>query len=149
MVADLFTSGMNLFTGMTSRQEISVGLMFLLFNGYVLLEAAALGAFYVSTRPRRGRPNTASLWYLVAAFWVMWSFVSCVWASPAEKAFVDADNPDVARQNDLFNLHADRFQKVIMGICFSLLGVVCMAIGAALSRKQRRVAEQRLLFEGA
>ena len=138
---------MNLFNGMSDHQILSAILMFLLFNFFVVLEVIALAAFYVSTRPRRGRVLTAPILYAVAALWFMLSFVSTVWAAPAEKAFTDADNPDIGAHDNLFNLHADRFQKVLIGLSFAAVGVLCMLVGAALGSRQRRVAAQRALLE--
>ena len=138
---------MNLFTGMTDRQILSALLEFLLFNFFVVLEVIALAAFYVSTRPRRGRVRTAPIFYAIAAFWFLMCFISTVWAAPAEKTFVDADNPDLKVRDNLFNLHADRFQKVIIGLCFAAVGALCMLIGAALGSRQRRSAAQRALVE--
>jgi len=130
---------MNLFTGMTDRQIISAVLMFALFNLWVLLEAGALAAFYVSSRPTRGgRVRTASALYLVAAFWFMWSLISTVWAAPAEKAFVD--------NGAMFS--GDRFGKVIVGVVFMVFGLVFMAAGAMANAAQKREAARQALATG-
>lgn len=131
---------MNLFTGMSDRQIISAVLMFALFNFWAMLEAAALAAFYVSSRPTRGgRVRTASLMYLVAGFWFMWSLISTVWAAPAEKSFVDADGTMFA---------GDRFVKVIVGLVFMLIGLGCMAAGAIAGAAQKREAARQSLVSG-
>lgn len=127
---------MNLFTGMTNHQIISAGLMFGLFNLFAACEAAALAAFYISSRPTRGgRVRTGSAWHLVAAFWFMWCFVATVWAAPAEKAFVDDHGTLFA---------GDRFFKgVIPGLVFMVLGLLCMAIGAMATGAQKREAARQ------
>ena len=140
---------MNLFNGMTDRQILSAILTFLLFNFYVVLMVVALGAFYLSSRPRRGRVRTAPILHFTAALWFLMCFISMVWAAPAEKSFVDADNPDINAHDNLFNLHADRFQKVIIGLCFAFVGVLCMLAGAWLGSRQRREIAQRALVEAA
>ena len=130
---------MNLFTGMTDRQIISAVLMFALFNLWVLLEAGALAAFYVSSRPTRGgRVRTASALYLVAAFWFLWSLISTVWAAPAEKAFVDSGT--------MFS--GDRFVKVIVGLVFMVFGLVFMAAAAMANAAQKREAARNALATG-
>jgi hypothetical protein len=134
---------MNLFTGMTDRQILSAVLMFALFNFFVVLEVVALAAFYVSTRPRRGRVRTAPILYAVAALWFLMCFVSTVWAAPAEKAFVDADTPP---GDALFQ--GARFQKVLIGLVFAAIGIGCMLAGAVVGGRQKRVAAQRALLEG-
>ncbi len=131
---------MNLFTGMTDRQIISAVLMFALFNFWVMLEAGALAAFYVSSRPsHRGRVRTASLWYLVAAFWFMWSLISTVWAAPAEKSFVDPNGTMFA---------GDRFVKVIVGLVLMVIGILCMLVGAVSNAAQKREAARQTLISG-
>ena len=135
---------MNLFTGMTDRQILSALLTFMLFNFFVVLEVIALAAFYVSTRPRRGRVRTAPILYAVAAFWFLMCFISTVWAAPAEKSFLDADTPP----GDALFAGA-RFQKVLIGLGFAAIGILCMLAGAVLGAQQKRAAAQRALLEGA
>ena len=135
---------MNLFNGMSDRQILSALLMFLLFNVFVVLEVIALAVFYVSTRPRRGRVRTAPILYAIAAVWFVMCFISTVWAAPAEKSFIDADTPP----GDALFAGA-RFQKVLIGLVFAAIGVACMLAGAALGSRQRRIAAQRALLEGA
>lgn len=131
---------MNLFTGMTDRQIISAVLAFVLFNLWVLLEAGALAAFYVSSRPsHRGRVRTASGWYLVAAFCFMWSLISTVWAAPAEKAFVDANGTMFA---------GDRFFKVIVGLAIMVVGLFFMVVGALANAAQKREAARQSMVTG-
>ena len=132
---------MNLFNGMTDRQILSVALDFLLFNGFVALEAIALAAFYVSSKPRRGRVRTASLWHVVAALWFLMALISTVWAAPAEKAFIDAASPS----ETLFA--GERFQKVIIGLVFAAIGIGFMLFGAIHGSRQRREAAQQALLE--
>ena len=132
---------MNLFNGMTDRQILSVGLDFLLFNGFVALEAIALAAFYVSSKPRRGRVRTAALWHVVAALWFLMALISTVWAAPAEKAFID----DASPSETLFA--GERFQKVIIGLGFAAIGIGFMLVGAIHGSRQRREAAQQALLE--
>jgi len=130
----------NLFTGMTDRQIISAVLMFALFNFWVLLEAVALAAFYISSRPSRGgRVRTASAMYLVAGFWFMWSLISTVWAAPAEKSFVDTNGTMFA---------GDRFTKVIVGLVFMAIGIACLLMGAVMGAAQKREAARQSLVTG-
>ena len=132
---------MNLFSGMTDHEVISAILAFALFNAFVVLEVIALAAFYVASRPRRGRVLTASLWYIGAAIVFMVCLISTVWAAPAEKAFIDAAVPD----EPFFNRSADHFQKVIWGGGFALLGITLMVAGALhIGMQRRRLAEEEL-----
>jgi hypothetical protein len=132
---------MNLFNGMTDRQILSVALDFILFNGFVALEAMALAAFYVSSKPRRGRVRTAALWHMVAALWFLMSIISTVWAAPAEKSFINSDDGSEA----LFS--GVRFQKVIWGLGFAAVGILCLIIGAVHGARQRRAWAQQALLE--
>jgi hypothetical protein len=122
---------MNLFKGLTEAQIVSFFLMFALFNAFVVLEAIALAAFFVTSRPIAGRVRSAAVWHVVAAAWFMLCFVSTVWAAPAEKSFV---NP----QGTLFDPRYDRFQKVIVGLVFAAIGIVCLAVGALRGIQQKR-----------
>lgn len=134
-------AAMNLFTGMTDREILSVALTFVLFNSYVVLEVVALAAFYVTSRPRRGRLRTAALWHAVGALWFMLSFVSLVWAAPAEKSFIDPDHGE-----QLFA--GERFTKVLIGLGFAAVGIGCLIAGAiTAARQKRRAAESALLEE--
>jgi hypothetical protein len=131
---------MNFFTGMTDRQIWSAVLMLGLFTFWALCEAAALAAFYISSRPSRGgRVRTASLLHLLAAFWFMWSLISTVWAAPAEKAFVDANGT-------MFS--GDRFTKVIVGLVFMVFGFISMIAGAIGAGAQKREATRESLARG-
>lgn len=135
---------MNLFAGLTDHEIVSTLLGFLLFNGYVVLLAIALAAFWVSSRPRRGRVGTAPIWHFIAALWVMLSFVSMVWAAPVEKSFLDADGHPLTEPF----FQGARFEKVIIGLCFAAVAVLCMIIGAVQSGKQKRAAAQQALRAG-
>ena len=131
---------MNLFTGMTDRQILSVALTFILFNFYVVLEVVALASFYVTSRPRRGRVRTAAIYHAVAGAILMLSFVSTVWAAPAEKSFIDPDHGE-----KLFA--GDRFTKVVIGLVFAAVAVLCMLVGGAVAARQRRAVAQAALLE--
>jgi hypothetical protein len=132
---------MNLFTGMTDHQVVSTILGFLLFNGYVVLLVISLAAFWVTSRPRRGRVRVSAIWHMVAAFWMMWAFISTVWAAPVEKSFIDAD-----QVSEPF-FQGVRFQKVIIGLLFAAVAVACMLIGAVRAGREKRAAAQRALRE--
>lgn len=133
---------MNLFSGMTDHEIVSAILSLLLFNGYVVLMVIALAAFWVTSRPRRGRVRVSAIWHMVAAFWMMWAFMSTVWAAPAEKSFIDASQQPL----EPF-LQGERFQKVIIGLLFAAVAVACMVIGAVRSGREKRAAAQRALRE--
>jgi NADH:ubiquinone oxidoreductase subunit 6 (subunit J) len=135
---------MNLFQGMTNHEVVSSILGFALFNGYVVLLVISLAAFWVGSRPRRGRVRTAALWHLGAALWLMLAFVSTVWAAPVEKSFINADAP-----GEPF-LAGERFGKVVIGLAFAAAGVLCMIVGAIRGGRQKRAeAQNALLAEGA
>jgi hypothetical protein len=130
---------MNLFTGMTDRQIISAVLMFALFNLFVICEAGALAAFYISSRPTRGgRVRTGALLHIVAAILFFIALVSTVWAAPAEKSFVD--------NGTMFA--GDRFIKVIVGVVFMALGLATMIAGAVVTAGQKREAARQSLVNG-
>jgi hypothetical protein len=127
---------MNLFTGMTDRQIISAVLMFALFNLFVICEAGALAAFYISSRPTRGgRVRTGSLLHLAAAILFLIALVSTVWAAPAEKSFVD--------NGTMFA--GDRFIKVIVGLVFMAAGLATMLFAAVVTAGQKREAARQSL----
>jgi len=131
---------MNLFTGLTDRQDISAVLMLVLFTAFAMCEAAALAAFYVSSRPTRGgRVRTGSLWHIVAGLMFLVSVISTVWAAPAEKSFVDANGT-------MFS--GDRFVKVLVGIAFMLIGLACMVVGAIVTGAQKRESARQSLASG-
>jgi hypothetical protein len=134
----------NLFAGMSQHEIVSSILGFVLFNGYVVLLAVCLAAFWVSSRPRRGRVRSASLWHMGAALWIMLAFVSTVWAAPVEKSFV---NPEVAGEP---YFSGDRFAKVLIGLGFAAVGVLCMVTGAIqIGRQKREAARKAVLAEAA
>jgi hypothetical protein len=134
----------NLFSGMSQHEIVSSILGFVLFNGYVVLLAISLAAFWVSSRPRRGRVRVASLWHMGAMVWFMLAFISTVWAAPVEKSFVDpsqAGEPYFA---------GERFRMVLVGLGFALVGIACMVAGAVrLGRQKREAARKALLAETA
>ena len=132
---------MNLFTGMTNHEVVSSFLGFLLFNGYVVLLVISLAAFWVTSRPRRGRVRVSAIWHMVAALWMMLAFISTVWAAPVEKSFIDAD-----QVSEPF-FQGVRFQKVIIGLLFAAVAVACMLIGAVRAGREKRAAAQRALRE--
>jgi hypothetical protein len=134
----------NLFSGMSQHEIVSTILGFLLFNGYVVLLAISLAAFWVTSRPRRGRVRVASLWHMGAMVWFMLAFISTVWAAPVEKSFVDASQPS----EPYFT--GDRFVKVLIGLGFAVMGILCMVAGAIqLGRQKREAARRAVLAETA
>ena len=129
----------NLFNGMTDHEIVSAILMFVLFNFYVVLLAGALVAFYVSSKPRRGRVRTAALWHMGAAVVFLFCMITTVWAAPAEKSFIDTDLRETFFQGE-------RFQKVIIGLVAAAVGVGLMLVGIISGSRQRRRAAQEALF---
>ncbi|HEY6377861.1 MAG TPA: hypothetical protein VI316_01645 [Candidatus Dormibacteraeota bacterium] len=130
---------MNLFTGMTDHEIISALLMFALFNLYVMLLAAALVAFYVSSKPRRGRVRTAALWHMGAAVVFLFCLITTVWAAPAQKSFIDADLAETF-------FKGERFQKVVIGLVAAVVGVGMIIVGLVRGSRQRREAAQEALL---
>ncbi|HET9052022.1 MAG TPA: hypothetical protein VFO60_09975 [Candidatus Dormibacteraeota bacterium] len=135
---------MNLFSGMSDHEVISTILDFALFNAFVALEAIALAAFYVTSRPRRGRVLTASLWHVAAASVFLMCFVSTVWSAPAEKSFINSAVGD----EPFFDLSDARVQKVVIGLVMAAVGVALMVVGAVHARAQRRARAQEALLAG-
>jgi amino acid transporter len=134
---------MNLFSGMTDRQILSAVMTFVLFNGYVVLMVIALASFYVTSRPRRGRVRTAPILHIVAVVWFLMALISTVWAAPAEKSFIDADTPP---GDHLFA--GERFGKVIIGVGFAFIGVLCVLAGFIAGARQKRAIARQALLEG-
>lgn len=131
---------MNLFNGMSDHQVVSTILAFALFNGFVLLEVISLAAFYVTSKPRRGRVRTAALFHIGASIVFLMCLISTVWAAPAEKSFINETT------EAYFDVHDPRFQKVIIGVLFAAIGISLLLIGAVVGSRQRRaLAEEALL----
>lgn len=135
---------MNLFAGQTDHEIVSSILGFALFNGYVALLAISLAAFWATSRPRRGRVRVAALWHFAASLWMMLAFISTVWAAPVEKSFVDADQQPL---EPFFQ--GARFQKVIIGLVFAAVAVLCMIVGAVQAGRHKRAAAQQALLAEA
>ena len=135
---------MNLFTGMSTNEIISAILAFVLFNGFVIVEAVALGAFYVTSRPRAGRVRSAAAWHLVAMVFGMLAVISTVWAAPAQKSFLDdatVSNLFPFFQGDL----SWRFWKVLIGCAFAAVAILCIIIGLVRGRAQKRLWQEEAL----
>ncbi|MGH7722048.1 MAG: hypothetical protein ACRENL_04325 [Candidatus Dormibacteria bacterium] len=128
----------NGFAGLKTAEQLSFWFVFILFNGYVALEAIALAAFYFAARPRSGRPNPAALWYFIASLWVVMAFISTVWAAPAEKAFSNTAGTGLAV--------GDRTIKVFIGLGFAAVAVLCLLIGALETARRRRTAGRTLVI---
>ncbi len=127
----------NGFAGLKGPAQLSFWLSFILFNGYVVLEAVCLASFYFASRPRAGgRPNPAAIWYFAGSLLVVMAFITSVWAAPAEKAFLDDSGTFIAV--------GTRTVKVFIGLAFAAAAFVCLLIGAADTARRRR-AEGRTL----
>jgi branched-subunit amino acid ABC-type transport system permease component len=135
---------MNLFTGMTDHEIVSSILGFALFNGYVVLLAISLAAFWATSRPRRGRVRVAALWHMLATVLLMVSFISTVWAAPVEKSFIDADQQPL---EPFFQ--GVRFQKVLIGLGVAAVAVLLMIVGAVQAGRQKRAVAQQALHAEA
>jgi hypothetical protein len=129
----------NGFAGLTGPQQLSFWLSFILFNGYVMLEAVCLAAFYFASRPRGGGgPNPAAIWYFIGALLVVMAFITTVWAAPAEKAFLD--------DSGTFLAVGTRTIKVFIGIGFAGVAVLCLLVGAVETARRKRVERQTLVI---
>ena len=135
---------MNLFTGMTDHEIASAILGFALFNGYVVLLAISLAAFWATSRPRRGRVRVAALWDMAATVLLMISFISTVWAAPVEKSFIDAEQQPA---EPFFQ--GARFEKVLIGLAFAGVALLLMIVGAVQAGQQKRAAAQQALHAEA
>ncbi|MHB8717649.1 MAG: hypothetical protein ACYDAC_01990 [Candidatus Dormibacteria bacterium] len=120
----------NGFSGLTGAQQLSFWLVFILFNGYVVLEAVCLTLFWFAARPRQGHPNPAALHYFIASLWVVLSFITMVWAAPAEKSFLDDSGTNLAV--------GTRTVKVFIGLGFAAVAVVFLLAGLRGSARRRR-----------
>lgn len=139
LVADSGSAfAINGFAGLSGAQQLSFWLSFILFNGYVVLMVASLAAFYFASRPRSGRPNRAAVWYFIASLWVLMSFISTVWAAPAEKSFLDDSGTSLAL--------GTRAVKVLIGLGFAAVAVMCLMIGMFETGRRRRLADRTLVI---
>jgi len=123
----------NGFAGLSNTQIFSFFFMFLLFNGYVVLEAISLAAFYITAKPRHGRVRTAAIWHFAASVLFMLAFVSTVWGAPAEKAFIGTTSPP-------YELGVGtRAVLIFVGIgLFAGPGVLCLMVGFLQGARQKR-----------
>lgn len=128
----------NGFAGLRSAQQLSFWLTFILFNGYVVLEATSLAAFYFAARPRAGAPNPAAIWYFIAGLWVVMAFITTVWAAPAEKSFLD--------DSGTFLAVGTRTMKIFIGMGFAGVAVVCLLVGAVETARRKRSAARTLVI---
>jgi hypothetical protein len=139
LVADSTSAfAINGFAGMTGAQILSFWLTFILFNGYVMLEAAALASFYLAARPRHGRANPAAIWHFIASLLGVVAFITMVWAAPAEKAFLNDAGTSLAV--------GTRTVKVFIGLLFAGAAVVCMLIGLVDTMRRRRALQQTVVI---
>jgi len=129
----------NGFAGLTGAQQFSFWMTFLLFNAYVVLEVASLGAFYFASRPRGGRPNRAAIWYFAASLLVVMAFITTVWAAPAEKSFLDDSGTHLAIGTKAI--------KVFIGLFgFALPAAVCLLAGALQTSSRRKAGQQSIVI---
>lgn len=129
MVTACILPAMNLFNGMSQAQILSAFLVVALFGAYSTLEAVALAAFFVTSKPRHGEVRTAALWHIGAGVWFLLAFVSLVWAAPAERSFVD---------HEVF-FSGERFTMLLLGAGFAVAGCICLVIGFVQGSAQKRV----------
>ena len=138
----------NGFTGLTTAQIFSFFMVFILFNGYVVLEAASLAAFYVASKPRHGQVRSAAVWHFWAACLVLVSFVTTVWGAPAEKSFVDISGKSVGLNQvaniNLFGFGFGRADMIFVGMAVAGVAVVCMGIGFLKGGRQKREIREAL-----
>jgi hypothetical protein len=138
----------NGFTGLTTAQIFSFFMVFILFNGYVVLEAVALAAFYVTSKPRHGHVRTAAMWHFAAGVLVMVAFVTTVWAAPAEKTFVDASRNDVSLNQPpnivVGSFPVTRAEMLFVGIGVAGIAVLCMLIGFIRGAAQKRTIREEV-----
>jgi hypothetical protein len=134
---------MNLFNGFTREETISAILAFVVFNGFVVLLAFSLAAFYVASKPRLGVVRSAPIWHFVASLFFMMAVITTVWAAPAEKSFLN----DAGDAFDLSLSTANRFAKLVIGAVFALIGITCMVIGMVRGGRQKRALAERAIFE--
>lgn len=127
----------NGFSGFSGANQLSFWLTFILFNGYVGLEAIALASFYLTSRNRGGGPNPAAIWHFIASIWVVLAFITLVWAAPAEKAFLDDSGTSLGV--------GTRMIKIFIGLAFAGVAVLCMLIGAVDTARRRRAQGARAL----
>ena len=132
----------NGFTGLTTAQIFSFFMVFILFNGFAMLEAAALAAFYVTSKPRHGRVRTAAMWHFWAGCLILLSFITTVWAAPAEKSFVDLSGKSVGLNQNanitVFGLGLGRADMLFVGIAIAGLALFLMLIGFVRGAQQKR-----------
>jgi len=127
----------NGFGGFSITEIFSFFMIFIIFNFYVTLMAAALAAFYVTAKPRHGRVRTAAVWHFIAAIWVMLAFITTVWAAPAEKSFLQDTGTAVG-----IGQHA---VKAFIGLGFAAVAIACMMIGFAQGARQKREIREQAL----
>jgi hypothetical protein len=126
------------FTGLTAAQIISFFIVFVIFNGYVVLTVIAMVGFYFTSKPRHGKIRTAAIWHFVAVLWMLAAFVGTVWGAPAEKTFLGGAG--------LATLGiGQRAINEFISMGFAFIAVVCMAIGFARSASQNRAIREEAL----
>lgn len=132
----------NGFTGFTTAQIFSFFMVFILFNGYAVLMAVALASFYVTAKPRHGQVRTAAVWHFWAACMIMVSFITTVWAAPAEKTFVDASRTHVSLDQPanitVFGYGLGRADMLFIGIAVAAIAFLFILTGFIKGARQKR-----------
>ena len=130
LLADSSTPfAINGFSGMSGSQILSFWLVFILFNGYVVLEVVSLASFWFAARPRHGHPNVAAVWYFIASLVGVLCFITTVWAAPAEKSFID-DGGNIGLGPHTWAIFA--------GLAFGAVAAAFLLIGALTTMSRRR-----------
>jgi NADH:ubiquinone oxidoreductase subunit 6 (subunit J) len=137
-VTNPFPFSISGFTGLTGAQIISFFIVFVIFNGYVVLTVIAMAGFYFTAKPRHGQVRTAAIWHFIAVVWMMLAFIGTVWGAPAEKTFLGGTG--------LATLGiGQRAINEFISMAFALAAIVCMVIGFARASAQNRAIREEVL----
>ena len=132
----------NGFTGLTNPQIVSFFFVFVIFNFYVVLTAAALASFYVTAKPRHGRVRSAAIWHFAAVCVLILSFITTVWGAPAEKAFVNPSGSSLSLDQPanitVFGLGIGRAGMLFIGMFLAVVAINLMLIGFVQGARQKR-----------
>jgi hypothetical protein len=126
------------FTGLTTAQIISFFIVFVIFNGYVVLTVISMVGFYFTSKPRHGRTRTAAIWHFFAVIMMLLAFVATVWGAPAEKTFLAGTG--------LATLGiGQRAINEFISMAFALVAVFFMVAGFAGAARQNRAIREEAL----
>jgi hypothetical protein len=126
------------FTGLTTAQIISFFIVFVIFNGFVVLMVVAMVAFYFTSKPRHGVVRTAAIWHFIAVLWMLLAFIGTVWGAPAEKTFLGGTGLGTLGIGQ-------RAINEFIAMGFAFIAVVCMAIGFVRGSAQNRAIREEVL----